>query len=407
MCFPARRVLYFSPAKHIMPAIFPNKDLFFARAYYFAFMGGWGFILPFINLFYISLGLSGTQIGTIGSLSAIVGLIVSPVLVTEIKKLPQARLILQLSLLLGALGYLLLGQQILLSSILIIIFFHTVITAGIMPTSDAMAVSVAQEAGSGYGSVRVWASVGWIVSVLTAGWLIERFDFQAGFAGIALMWFLGAGLVLFIRSDYFVTQTGIELSKPSLRTTIQRILHDRTLLGFGVAVILIGFLNNGVLQFENVFLAELGASKQLISVAGILSAIVELPFMIFADRFVRRVGAHQVMLIALAIIFFQRVAVFILPYIATIMIVRFIGGISFSFYTISYVGLISSRTNASETGTVLALYTVTLGGLVSMLAAPASGLIFDAVGARWLYALAMTGYALGAVILWFAKPEET
>ena len=219
------------------------------------------------------------------------------------------------------------------------------------------------------------------------------------------MWILGAGLVLFIRPHYFIARRDVELTRPSLQTAIIRILHDRTLLGFGIAVILIGFLNNGVLQFENVFLSELGASKQLISVAGILSAIVELPFMIFADRFVRRAGAHQVMVLAMAMIFFQRAAVLFFPSIAAIMIVRFLGGVSFSFYTISYVSLISSRTSASETGTVLALFTVTLSGLVNMIAAPASGLLFDAIGARWLYALAMTGYAVGALVLWISKPS--
>ncbi len=384
----------------------PNRDLFFARAYYFAFMGGWGFVLPFINLFYVSLGLSGTQIGAIGSLSAIVGLIVSPIVVTEIKKLPQARLILQLSLVLAALGYFLLGQQTFFAPILVIVFFHTVAAAGIMPASDAMAVSVSQEAGTGYGSVRVWASVGWIITVLSAGWLIERFGFRAGFTSVTLMWILGAGLVLFIKPRYFVARTDIELSRPSVQSALNHIFHDRTLLGFAISIIFIGFLNSGVLQFENIFLAQLGASKQLISVAGILSAIVELPFMIYADRFVRRVGAHRVMLLALAITIFQRAAVLLFPYIATIMIVRFIGGISFSFYTISYMGLISSRTKAAETGTVLALYTVTLSGLVSMIAAPAAGLIFDAVGARWLYAFSMTGYAIGVTVLWFARPID-
>lgn len=390
-----------------MPPTTTNRDIFFARAYYFAFMGGWGFVLPFVNLFYVSLGLSGAQIGTISSISAIVGLVVSPVIVTEVKKLPQARSILQVSLLLGAVGYFLLGQQSLFTSILVIIFFHTIITAGIMPTSDAMAVSVLQEAGSGYGSVRVWASVGWILTVLTSGWLIERLGFAAAFGGVGMMWLIGAALVLFIRPRYFVARKDIEISKPSLKTAFNHIRRDRTLLGFAIAIIFIGFLNNGVLQFENVFLAELGASKQLISVAGILSAIVELPFMIVADRFVRRSGAHRVMLLALVMILFQRAAVFLFPYIATIMIVRFVGGISFSMYTISYMGLISSRTRAAETGTVLALYTVTLSGLVSMLAAPASGLIFDAIGARWLYAMAMTGYGIGAAILWFARPADS
>src|SRR5215208_1920114 len=179
-----RRVIYFRPATMLIKVA--NKDLFFARAYYFAFMGGWGFILPFTNLFYVSLGLSGTQIGMIGSLSAIVGLIVSPIVVTEIKKLPQARTFLQFSLVLGALGYFLLGQQSIFTFILVIIFFHTVITAGIMPTSDSMAVTVSQGAGTGYGSVRVWASVGWIITVLSSGWLVQRLGFGAGFAGVSV-----------------------------------------------------------------------------------------------------------------------------------------------------------------------------------------------------------------------------
>jgi PPP family 3-phenylpropionic acid transporter len=382
-----------------------KRDLFFARAYYFAFMGGWGFILPFVNLFYVSLGLKGTQIGTIGSLSSIVGLVLSPIVVTEIKKLPQARFILQLSLILGAVGYFILGQQVLFTTILIVIFFHAVITAGIMPTSDAMAVSVAQDAGTGYGSVRMWASLGWIGTVLLSGALAERFGFLASFGGVSIMWLIGAGLLLFIQPGYFVARMDIAVSRPSIRTAFQRIFHDRTLLGFAVAVILIGFLNSGVLQFEYVFLAELGASKQLISVAGILSAVVELPFMIFADRFVRRVGAHRVMMLALLMISLQRGIILFLPSITTIMIVRFIGGVSFSFYTIAYMGIISSRTKSSETGTVLALYTVTLAGLVNILAAPVSGAIFDAIGARWLYALAMTGYALGMLVLWFTRPS--
>jgi PPP family 3-phenylpropionic acid transporter len=382
-----------------------NRDLFFARAYYFAFMGGWGFILPFINLFYISLGLSGTQIGTIGSVNSIVGLIVSPIIVSEIKKRPQARGILQASLMSGAICYFLLGQQTAFLTIIFIVFFQALISSGTMPASDAMAVHVSEEAGTGYGSVRVWASVGWILTVPASGWLIERFGFQAGFLGVSLAWLTGALVTLLIQPRYFVSAKLAGQAKSNARTAFQHIVRDRTLLGYAIALIFIGFLNNGVLQFENVFLSELGASKLLISFAGILSAIVELFFMVYADRYVRRVGAHRVMLFAISLLCFQRATVLLFPAIATIMIVRFIGGVSFSFMTIASVFLISSRTDQSETGTVLAIYTVTLTGLVSMLAAPISGAIFDAIGARWLYALATTGYALGLLSLWITRPE--
>ena len=382
----------------------PNRDLLFARAYYFAFLGGWGFILPFINLFYISLGLSGTQIGTIGSVSSIIGLIVSPILVNEIKKRPQARGILQASLMLSAITYFVLGQQTDFLPIVLIVFLQALFGAGIIPASDAMAVHVSEEAGTGYGSVRVWASVGWILTVLIAGWLIERNGFEAGFLGVSLMWLSGALVTLLIHPRYFISPTLIGQPQSNLRTALKHIVHERTLLGYAIAVIAMGFLNNGVLQFENVFLSQLGASKQLISVAGILSAIVEVPFMIYADRYVRRVGAHRVLLFAITMILFQRAAVLLIPAIATIMIVRFIGGIAFSFLTIASVFLISSRTDPRETGTVLAIYTVTLNGLVNLMAAPVAGVLFDTIGARWLYAFAVAGYTVGLLSLWLTRP---
>ena len=146
-------------------------------------MGGWGFILPFTNLFYVSLGLSGTQIGTISSLSAIVGLNLSPIVVTEIKAFLRPD---HPSIFPGFWrhGVFPARTAAAIWLILIIIFFHAVLTSGIMPTSDAMAVAVSQKADTGYGSVRVWASVGWILTVLISGWLIERFGFGAGFAGV-------------------------------------------------------------------------------------------------------------------------------------------------------------------------------------------------------------------------------
>ena len=384
-----------------------NRDLFFARAYYFAFMGGWGFVLPFINLFYVNLGLSGTQIGTITSTSSIVGLLFAPLIVSEIKKRSTARSILQTLITLGALGYFLLGQQTAYLAILAIVFFHALAVSGAMPVSDSMAVSVSKSTGSGYGSVRVFASLGWIITVLASGWLIERFGFTAGFIGVTIMWIAGAVIIFFIQPDYFTAKLNLQIPKSNLLATFKRVADDRTLLGFAVALIFIGFMNSGVLQFENVFLAELGASKRLISVAGILSAVVELPFMLYADRYVRRHGADRILLIALIMILLQRVTVLILPSIVTIMIVRFIGGIAFSLYTVSFIGLISSRTAESETGTVLALYTVTLASLVNILAAPVSGVIFDVIGARWLYALSASGYAVGVICVWITRPNNT
>jgi MFS transporter, PPP family, 3-phenylpropionic acid transporter len=385
------------------PTTLDRRDLFLARAYYFAYLGGWGFILPFINLFYVSLGLNGKQIGTLAATGSLVGLVLAPLLVSEVKKRPRPERYLQWALALGAVAYLLLGQQDSFLPILVIVFFQALVMAGLVPLSDSMAVSVAASAGTGYGGVRVWSSVGWILSVLSAGWLIERFGFAAGFGGVAFGFLLAGSLIFFIRPKHFSgPQHTTEQPKSDLRATLGRVRRDPILLAFAVALVFIGFLNNGVLQFETVYLAELGASKTLISVAGILSAVVELPFMVWADKIMRRASAPRLMLLAFVIIIFQRLLVLAFPSIASIMAARFIGGTSFSFYTVAFIGLISSRTQANETGTVLALYTITISGLVTMLAAPVSGAIFDAVGARWLYALSLAGYSVALVSLGLA-----
>jgi len=368
-------------------------------------MGGWGFVLPFMNLFYVSLGFNGKQIGLISSVSALVGMFASPVWVSQVKKHPQAQRWLQIAILLGGIGYFLLGNQQEYPFILLLVFLHSLAAAGIMPLSDSMAVTVAQEADTGYGSVRVWASLGWIVSVLTSGWLVEHFGYLAAFIGVTSMWIFAASVVAFIQPHHFSSKLSPAQPQTNLRLAFQRVLHNRTLLGFALALIVIGFLNNGVLQFEYVFLEELGASKRLISVAGILSAIVEVPFMIYADRIVRRVGGHRLMLVAVSLTFLQRIIIFLFPFIPTILILRFLGGIAFSFYTIAFVNLISTQTASWETGTVLALYMVTIGGLVSIMAAPLAGAIFDAIGAHWLYLLSASGYAIGVLSLWLTKPE--
>jgi PPP family 3-phenylpropionic acid transporter len=386
------------------PPKLKHPDLFFARLYYFALMGGSGFINPFINLFYKDIGLNGKQIGTFSATSAVIGLLVAPVMVSEIKKRPQARSFLQVALVLGALAYFLISRQTTFLPIVLIVAFQALATSGISPLSDSMAVLVSQAANAGYGSIRIFGSLGWLVLVPLSGWLVERLGFGAGFAGVSLSWLCAAGLVFFITSRYFTSPATQAAPQFNPRAALRKILSDRTLLGLALALVAIGFLNSGVLQFENVFLSELGATKQLISFAGILSAIVELPFMLLSDKFIRRFGPHRLFLTAVGLTALQRTAVLLLPSIVTIMIVRFIGGVAFSFYTIAFIGLVNSRTQVHETGTVLALLTVTLSGLVNMVAAPVAGAIYDALGARWLYALAASGYALALISLWITRP---
>ncbi len=375
------------------------------RAYYFTFIGGVGFISPFLNIFYVSLGLTGKEIGTFASISAMVGLVVAPLWVNEVKKRPNARPYLQVALALGGLGYVLIANQTAFLPIAVIVFFQAMAAAGISPMSDSLTVGVTQGTGAGYGTVRVMGSLGWIFTVLSSGWLIERLGFKIGFFCTCIFYILSASLLFFVHPQQFARRSIPQHSRTGLRVALSRVFQDRTLLGFALALVFIGFLNNGIVQFENVYLEQLGATKSIISVAGIMSALVELPFMIWSDRIMRRFGPHRVLRGALVMYVFLRLTVLAFPAILTIMAMRFLTGVCFSLYTVCFVGLISERTASEETGTVLALYSITIAGLVNIVASPISGALFDAFGGRWLYAFAMVGYAAAFSSLWFTRPR--
>jgi superfamily I DNA/RNA helicase len=61
-----------------MPRPPGRRDLWLTRGFYLFWFAGLGFIAPFLTLYYLSIGLTGTEIGLIGTLSGLVTLLAAP-----------------------------------------------------------------------------------------------------------------------------------------------------------------------------------------------------------------------------------------------------------------------------------------------------------------------------------------
>jgi PPP family 3-phenylpropionic acid transporter len=177
------------------------------------------------------------------------------------------------------------------------------------------------------------------------------------------------------------------------------LLRHPGLLGLALAMFLTILGNIGVLQFENIYLDQLGAPEALIGVASMVSSVVEVPGMLLADRLVRRHQAGPILLLGMLIFAAARAAIFIFPSVLTVMISKGVAGLAFSFFTIAMIKYVSQRTQGSETATALALLSVTLPSLLNIAGTPLVGYVFDLAGARWLYAFAAAGYLLGSLVL--------
>ncbi len=87
------------------------------------------------------------------------------------------------------------------------------------------------------------------------------------------------------------------------------------------------------------------------------------------------------------------------------MLLRAIDGISFSLFTVSLVTLLDQRAPARHKALVMAIFLTALNESCIVVGSPAVGWLFDALGAYWLYALALVGNLVGWFILRWAGRE--
>jgi PPP family 3-phenylpropionic acid transporter len=388
-----------------------SKNLWLIRLYYLVYFGAMGSISPFLNLFYVHNGLSGTEIGVLNTISAVSGMISAPLWGRLSDNARRPRLVLQVTLALNALAYFFLSQQTIFLYTAIVIGFNAFVSSGINPASQAQALLSAAESGAYYGSVRMWGSAGWAIMATLSGLIIQKTSLFSGFIAFIALNLLAAGILFWVHTqkpDYPGVIKGVRQPAVPMKEVFRSLIKSRELTWFLLALVSVWVLANGV-NFESVYLQQLGASEGLIGWENTIGAIIEIPMMLVADRIMRKRGSNFTLLIGFFSYMLACATIVIYPSVVSFFLYRAINGVSLSLYSVSFTYFIVERAPTGQSGTMLALYSVTIAGLLSILMSPVSGRIFDLVGPYWLYVMALIGYTLAAGFIFFGvilKPRK-
>lgn len=385
------------------------------RLFYFFSGGGGGFLIPFMTLFYRSHQLSGTEIGWISTISSVFAMLGAPLWMRISGQGDRRRRALQWMHLAGLILILAVSRQHTFLWLALLVSLFDLAVVGIQPASDTMAVKILESTTrAGFGSVRVWASLGWAIMAVAGGALIQRTSFFSGFLAYAGALGLAVVILTGIRAEK--AGEGENLASAHQRKSLMSALtplRSPIFWGLSLALGIEWATQIGVSTFEPVYLKQLGATETIIGIAGAMGAVIELGGMFLADRLTRRRGARTVVSYSYLIYALGVVLVLAMPSVTTILIERAINGIAFSFFTVGVVNYINVNTKSGETATVMALITVTLRSLVGIIASPLNGMAFDAFGAYWLYAIALGGYLVAFGVFYITtrkrsvQPEES
>ncbi len=369
-------------------------------ALHFVTFAAQGLAFPFVNLYLVSVGFSGTQIGLLASISALAQLTVTPLLNAWADRTGRHRQ-LYLGLLAGNicvyLGLVAFARIPLLLS-------GTILLRGLTEMPGAALLSqltitwLEQRQRQIYGRLRAWGSLGWGVSTMFSGGVIA----------------IGGHRLLFVLSA-LSNLASRPLAKVLPRRTAepQARAASETLRAPGLPILLAGvFLffvgANAVNAFAFIYFGKvLQASNEMIGIATSAAALSEIPAMILIDRLLRRADIRNTLVVGLFGMGALWFALSMLDGTVLLIPLMLARGTFYTLHIVSITLLVSRISHPANVATSQALAQVTIPGLAILLTGSLSGWLFDHVGGRILFQLAAGMAMLSTALLVGARRQLT
>ena len=349
-----------------------------ARLLYFFFYMALGAFFPYITLYYQQIGLSGVQIGTLSGIPLIVMSSTSLLWGVLADALRLHRRILSISLLLSACMVYWISKTTQYELLIPIVVIYAFFATPIMPLLDTAALDTVETNRGAFGGMRVWGTIGWIISSSIVGTVIDRF-------GILWLFYCYIALlgVTFLVSLFQPTRG--QIPRPALRQSFRQLLTRRTLVFFLVSVFLLGVSMGTFNYFFSLYMDGLGAKEGTIGLAWSISASTEVPLMLYSNTLMSRIGVNG--LLSFAFITYA-IRWFLFSFIQTpglVLPIQLLQGLSFSTFLVASVTYINNRTPKSLRTTGQSLLNTVTFGLGPIVGAFAGGYFYDTVGMHVLF----------------------
>jgi oligosaccharide:H+ symporter len=367
-----------------------TKPLFNAQALYCFYYMALGSYLPFINLYYERLGLSGVQIGTLAALPVFVTATITFIWAAIADTFRLHRVILRMALLLAPVVAYWLSQAKHFVALIPCVFAYAIVTSPISPLLDSNALEVAKEHERSYGGLRVWGSVGWAASTWLVGLLIQARSTR---------WFFYSYIVLMAIAFLFsLFQPARKLVQRSSLIHGLRELFRVDFLLFLISAFLLTTASGGVNSFFSLYLNRIGATEGQIGLSWALAAVSELPVMLLSAVMLRRIGAKGLLVMAFLIFIVRWLFYSVIDAPVWALVVQLLHGLSFAAFLVGGVTFVSERTPPGLSATAQAIYSTVTFGLASITGSMIGGYLYDNVGMqnffRFFSLLGLAGLAI-------------
>ncbi|WP_170973513.1 MFS transporter [Rhizobium sp. FKY42] len=265
---------------------------------YAAAMSVNGILLPFFPAWLKSLSLNEFEIGVILTVPIILRLVSAPLAGVLADRIAERVFVLIVSAALSLITALLLIWAGGFWTVLIIFSLQGATFAPFMPVLESITVMGVRRWGFRYGTIRVWGSIGFVVSTLIAGWAISHLSGRIVPEATALTYLLTLSAAL------MAPRLGRAMRAPTAPTADTTGMRQMARLPFrsSLNLLMIGCTivqsTHGMYYaFSGIYWQGIGFSGQEIGILWASGVIAEILFFFCAGRIVRHISAVSLILI--------------------------------------------------------------------------------------------------------------
>ncbi len=364
-------------------------------AFYFAYFAQVGASTPYFSLYLASLGLAAAQIGLLLSLGSATRVIAPNFWgwVADRTRL-RARL-LAVSLGLGAVcyaGFLFVDSFWGLFALLLVAGFFG---SAAMPLTESLTLSHLRGAISRYGSIRLWGSIGFILTVTLVGYALDVLPVAS------LLWMVLAGYAAsWVCALAIPDAPGGAAGEAAPVWPIVRRPEVAALLG---ACFLMSLAHGPLYAFFSIYLVDHGYAKALVGWMWSLGVIAEIAAFMVMPALMRRYSLSAILLACFAATALRFLMIaWGVDYAPVLVLAQLLHGLSFGAYHATAVTAIHRWFQGAHQVRGQAIYLSVSFGAGGMLGSMFSGIGWGSVGPAWTFSAASIA-ALGGYVLLLRK----
>ncbi len=377
-----------------------KRDFLRLAVYMFLVTSSFGFLQPFVPLYMEAEGLDRAEIGTVTGIGIGIALMMQPILGRLSDHFDVRRPFICFAALCSFSAYVAFPH---VTGYYAFLGLITLGNVGLMYLNAAGGVLIgrmvqAAKGGAAYGGLRLWGSVGYIVTSCASGLLVWKSGGESlTRAAIDPVFRLGPFLFLVLASIAWVLPDTKSVREAGVPRKIEKAPLPINLMWFLAAYFLYNFALYGAMGFLSLFLKSLGARGLAITGTFALGVLVEVFVMRWSGRFSDRYGRRPALAFS-----FLLLPLRLLMYIPAtgplwVLGVQSLHGINFGIMGAVAVVFVNDLTSDATRGQAQArLFAVT--GLATAVSPIVFGRIATQSSLLWMFGVASAISFVGAVI---------